>query len=128
MGLFLLVATLVALLVAYASSTRLQTSSLTSVYDKGNEVDRITGRIQKRGYGWPLIYLEVGEYQEQILGETPSEDVEAARQAGQEMLSEFDTSGRLWFAGPLVANLLLYLSIGLLAGLVVSLLRNFLTR
>jgi hypothetical protein len=107
-------------ILCYVNLRYLKTASTTTALDKGNHTDRITGRIERHGYGWPFVFLETATYQEAITGQPPEEDIGMVRDAGRDMMQGFDDAGRLWYPLHLLANLLIYVAISGGAALLVT--------
>lgn len=89
----------------------LHKSKVTTALDKSSLAGRVTGRIHYHGYGQPFVYLEIAEYCEDTTREPDPDEIAAVRQAGEEMMADFDALGRRWHLGPLLANLVIYLLI-----------------
>jgi hypothetical protein len=121
MKMFWIAAILTLIVAGFIGLSRPHTESTTTALDLGNEQNRITGRVYRRGFGWPMVYLETAEFQESVVGQPTQADMDAVREAGRSLMEGFDAAGRRWNVGGLLVDVLAYSFVAALVGVLAQL-------
>jgi hypothetical protein len=126
MKIFVLSAACLLVLLLYLSLKNLHKSSITTALDKVSQDGRVTGRVHYHGYGQPFVYLETVNYREHITGQPNPSDVREVRQAAEQMMADYNSSGRRWRLGVLLLDFVIFLAISIGFGWILSALLHWL--